>query len=923
MIASAVTPTALVSFPDAGHGLVFVDLRKATSVQSPPPAFPNKPSRIVEKLENSVSNALEQFCPQPVTSSEDGASGVSAQPAPLVTVVIPARNEARNLPHVLSGLPEDLHQVILVDGHSVDGTVAAAIRSRPDIHVVTQTRTGKGNALACGFAEATGDIIVMLDADGSSDPAEIPTFVDALLAGADLAKGTRFGGGGTSTDITRLRAAGNHGLNLLVNGLYGARHTDLCYGYMAFWRSALERLDLPAVASDTSRSTRSSRPLPGDGFEIETLLVLRAMAAGLTVVEVGSVERQRMYGASHLNAVRDGVRVVRTILEERRRTPSTKAHVSIPRQRSESSLSASGASVPQTVAVIIACYSDARWELLQNAIRTAADQTRPTSVVVVVDNNERLFHRLVAHCADALADRDVTVLRNTRASGASGARNTGAHFVTTDVIAFLDDDAWAEPDWIAEAMPVFQDPAVVGVGGDIAPIWESGRPAWFPDEFGWVVGATLPVPASATPVRNVWACNMVLHRDVFLAVGGFREGFGKLADYSEPEDTDLCIRVSAAAPGRHWARVNGARVHHAVPGGRSTYAHYFRRCWNEGAGKARLELVSADSRVALSSERDYLTSVLPRGLCRNIRDGVSGDLAGLARAGFILTGTTSTLMGFASTRERSRTVDDLPGGHPSVVAASLPVLMYHSTPAPGRGPAGELQVPLDELRRHLQVLSDDGWELLGLSDALAAVDQDPARRVAALTFDDGYRDFLGALDVLDWAGAGATLYVPTARVGTAGPDGTRFLDWAELAEVAARNVEIGSHAHHHIPLDTLGPAAVVEEVRGSRTRIEDRLERAVVSFCFPHGYTSQLVRAMLAASGYRNACTVGRRVAVAGDDVLAVPRLQVRAGLSDVELVTMLVRGEPGWTPVVKQVLQPAWRVARLGSSRVLHRELS
>jgi glycosyltransferase involved in cell wall biosynthesis len=215
-------------------------------------------------------------------------------------VVIPTLNEERNLPFVFTHLPYDLHEVILADGFSTDDTVAIARGLRPDVRVVMQERRGKGNALACGFAASSGEIIVMLDADGSADPREIPRFVEALLDGADFAKGSRFRGEGGSADITRLRRLGNLGLSATVNALFATRYSDLCYGYNAFWRHCL-----PAVAPDV------------DGFEVETLINIRAARAGLRVVEVPSFEHERIHGVSNLNAVRDGVRVLRTIARER------------------------------------------------------------------------------------------------------------------------------------------------------------------------------------------------------------------------------------------------------------------------------------------------------------------------------------------------------------------------------------------------------------------------------------------------------------------------------------------------------------------------------------------------------------------------------------------------------------------------------
>jgi glycosyltransferase involved in cell wall biosynthesis len=230
-----------------------------------------------------------------------------------VSVVIPTLNEARNLPHVFARLPRDIYEVVLVDGNSVDDTVEVARRLRSDVRVVRQTGKGKGNALACGFAACRGDIIVMLDADGSTDPAEITAFVDALLAGADFAKGSRFIAGGGSTDITPVRRAGNLALNLLTNALFGTRYSDLCYGYNAFWRHCLSSLDLEATAAGPVDGTMRW----GDGFEIETIINTRVARAGLSVAEVPSFEHPRLHGDSNLNAVKDGLRVLRTILRER------------------------------------------------------------------------------------------------------------------------------------------------------------------------------------------------------------------------------------------------------------------------------------------------------------------------------------------------------------------------------------------------------------------------------------------------------------------------------------------------------------------------------------------------------------------------------------------------------------------------------
>jgi glycosyltransferase involved in cell wall biosynthesis len=231
---------------------------------------------------------------------------------PTLSIVIPAKNEARNLPHVFEKLPEDC-EVILVDGNSADDTVSVAHRLRPDITVIGQTRQGKGNALACGFATAKGDFIVMIDADGSNNPAEIPRFVAVLKGGADFAKGSRFLAGGGSSDISLVRRFGNFWLNRIVNLLYGTRYTDLCYGYNAFRRECLDVMKLDATEIE---GWGPGAMLWGDGFEVETLINVRIAKAGLRVTEVPRFETVRHFGASNLNAFSDGLRVLRTIRAE-------------------------------------------------------------------------------------------------------------------------------------------------------------------------------------------------------------------------------------------------------------------------------------------------------------------------------------------------------------------------------------------------------------------------------------------------------------------------------------------------------------------------------------------------------------------------------------------------------------------------------
>ena len=203
--------------------------------------------------------------------------------------------------------PRLVDEMILVDGHSTDDTIAVARELLPDMRVIRQTGKGKGDALRVGFAACTGDIIITLDADGSADPKEIPFFIAALMVGNDFAKGSRFIRGGGSHDITFIRSLGNAYLNKLVNMLFSTGFSDLCYGYNVFWRYCLDDVVVDC-----------------DGFEVETLLNLRMHKANLKIVEVPSFEYSRIYGESNLHAIRDGWRVLTTIFKEwrsRLRTP--------------------------------------------------------------------------------------------------------------------------------------------------------------------------------------------------------------------------------------------------------------------------------------------------------------------------------------------------------------------------------------------------------------------------------------------------------------------------------------------------------------------------------------------------------------------------------------------------------------------------
>jgi glycosyltransferase involved in cell wall biosynthesis len=247
---------------------------------------------------------LQQLISRRVDDKNGNGNGLHRrrQSRPTVSVVVPALNEEQNLPAVLPRIGHWVDEVILVDGNSTDRTCEVARQLLPDIRIIQQPAKGKGAALRAGFDAAVGDIIVMLDADGSTDPREIPVFVGALAAGADFVKGTRFAQGAGTTDMSLLRRLGNLFFVLAVRLFFGGKCSDLCYGYIAFWRRSLRKLDLDA-----------------DGFEIETQINVQALAAGLRVTEVPSFEFKRIHGTSNLRTFRDGWRVLKIILRERRR----------------------------------------------------------------------------------------------------------------------------------------------------------------------------------------------------------------------------------------------------------------------------------------------------------------------------------------------------------------------------------------------------------------------------------------------------------------------------------------------------------------------------------------------------------------------------------------------------------------------------
>jgi glucosyl-dolichyl phosphate glucuronosyltransferase len=298
-------------------------------------------------------------------------------------------------------------------------------------------------------------------------------------------------------------------------------------------------------------------------------------------------------------------------------------------------------SATPTISVIIGAYTTDRWEDLTSAVASVQRQTLPpTEIIVVVDHNPTLLEMARAHFSD------VRVVPNKEQRGTAGYRNTGISLASGAIIAFLDDDATAEPNWLEQLLPAYDDPAVIGVGGEILPRWPKDRPAWFPREFDWVLGCTYRgLPEQIQPVRNLIGANMSFRREAFDRVRA-NHGIGHVG--GRPlggSDPDICIRISRAFPNRKIVYTPAARVYHRVTPTRASWRYFRWRCYNEGLSKSMLTRL-VGTRDSLSSERTYTLRTLPTGVLRGITDALHGDVGGLSRAGAIIAGLSITTAGY-------------------------------------------------------------------------------------------------------------------------------------------------------------------------------------------------------------------------------------------------------------------------------------
>lgn len=307
------------------------------------------------------------------------------------------------------------------------------------------------------------------------------------------------------------------------------------------------------------------------------------------------------------------------------------------------------------ISVIICAYTEKRWEDLVAAVESVRKQTLTAAeIIIVIDHNPSLLLRVRENLQGVLA------VENSESKGLSGARNSGVAVAQGTILAFLDDDAIARPDWIENLSACYTSNNIVGVGGKIEPLWSVDHPSWFPSEFNWVIGCTYQgMPMKDTPVRNVIGANMSIRRDILTSIGGFRTSFGCNKDegnasagwrlfqhYAGDEETEFCIRVSQQLPGSVWLYTTSAVIRHRVSVQRTHRAYFLWRCYDEGLGKASLVRLH-NTQVGLSSERAYAFKVLPRGVVRGLTDALlHRELSGFARAGAIIAGLCATITGY-------------------------------------------------------------------------------------------------------------------------------------------------------------------------------------------------------------------------------------------------------------------------------------
>lgn len=295
------------------------------------------------------------------------------------------------------------------------------------------------------------------------------------------------------------------------------------------------------------------------------------------------------------------------------------------------------------VSVVICAYTEERWDEIVAAVESVQAQDGPrTEIALIIDHNEALGRRARDHFGET-----IRIVDNTHKRGLSGARNTGVDATTAPIIVFLDDDAKGKDGWLRELTAPFEDENVCGTGGQVDPLWEVSQPGWWPDEFNWVVGCSYKgLPETRRPIRNPIGANMAVRRSAMEQAGSFNSAVGRVGKHPVGgEETELFIRIKQRVPNAVCLHIPTARVDHRVTAVRATTKYFFHRCFAEGISKAVIsQLAGVDD--GLSSERTYTTVALPKGVLRNLRQGVKGDRVAFGRAGAIVGGLLVTTAGY-------------------------------------------------------------------------------------------------------------------------------------------------------------------------------------------------------------------------------------------------------------------------------------
>lgn len=301
------------------------------------------------------------------------------------------------------------------------------------------------------------------------------------------------------------------------------------------------------------------------------------------------------------------------------------------------------------ISVILATYTEERWQHLVNAVQSLREQTFPVrEIIVVVDGNPKLLERIRRELPDVVASENLEL------PGSSGAHNTGINLAQSKLIALLDDDATAEPDWLERLIAHVRNPEVIASGGSSIPAWQRTQPRWFPMEFAWVVGCSYTgMPEQAEAVRNVWAC-LCARRDYIVRAGGFRADLARVGALpTGGDETELCIRLSEMMPQGHFIYEPLARIHHFVPLSRSQWRYFLKRCYQEGKSKALIARY-VGTQTGLQTERSYTARILPRGILKGVSDTfLHADIYGLVRAGAIIAGLATTAAGYLAPKPRT------------------------------------------------------------------------------------------------------------------------------------------------------------------------------------------------------------------------------------------------------------------------------